>query len=358
MEWKSRTDHGASEQGSVMLSALDLARRIDTGELTPADVVDLCAQDIEQRESEIGAFAHLDISQARRHAQSHAKALAAAPLRGLPVGIKDILDTADMPTAYGTSFYQGFRPHADAALVSMTKRAGGNVIGKTVSTPMAFLDPAHTRNPHNPAHTPGGSSSGSAAAVAAGMVPISIGTQTGGSVIRPAAYCGVAGYKPSYRILPTSGIKTFSWSLDTPGLFAAGVADVAFAAAAITGRALHTDDTAPRPLRVGLMRTHAWSEASPEMQAAVEKTAALLEQAGAEMRDVELPPVMKEAYDIHGTLQNYEASRALAYDYDTHREKLSKLLRELLDSAGNITAEAYDNACRMSEAARQSSRKS
>src|SRR6185312_16291512 len=144
-------------------------------------------------------------------------------LRGLPVGFKDIYDTHDFPTAYGSKIYAGYRPRTDAALVAMARRAGVNIVGKTVSTEMAFLDPAGTRNPRNLAHTPGGSSSGSAAAVAAGMLPITFGTQTGGSVIRPAAYCGVAGFKPSYKLLPTIGMKCFSWSLDTVGLFAAGV---------------------------------------------------------------------------------------------------------------------------------------
>ena len=179
------------------------------------------------------------------HAQSAAKMLAASPLRGLPLAFKDIFDTADMPTAYGTPIYDGHRPRADAALVAMARRAGANIVGKTVTTPFAFLDPARTKNPRNPAHTPGGSSSGSAAAVAAGMVPVAVGTQTGGSVIRPAAYCGVAGYKPSYRMLPTVGVKCFSWSLDTPGFFAASVADVAFAAGAISGRDLRVDLATP-----------------------------------------------------------------------------------------------------------------
>src|SRR4029079_761729 len=159
----------------------------------------------------------------------------------LPIGFKDIFDTADFPTCYGSKIYAGHQPRSDAALVAMTRRAGGIVIGKTVSTEMAFLDPAATRNPRNLAHTPGGSSSGSAAAIAAGMLPISVGTQTGGSVIRPAAFCGVAGFKPSFRLLPMVGVKPFSWSLDTAGVFGATVADTAFAAAAITGRDLRID---------------------------------------------------------------------------------------------------------------------
>src|SRR4029450_3607436 len=165
-----------------MLSALELAQQIETGALTARAVVDLCADAIAKREAEIGAFVALDIEAAR----ARADACATLPLRGLPVGVKDIYDTADLPTEYGSSIYAGHRPRADATIVALTRRAGGVLIGKTVSTEFASLEPARTRNPHNPPHTPGGSSSGSAAAVAAGMVPVALGSQTGGSVVRPA----------------------------------------------------------------------------------------------------------------------------------------------------------------------------
>ncbi len=151
----------------------------------------------------------------------------AGPLRGIAVGIKDIIDTADFPTEMGSPIYRGFRPRADAPVVMMLKQAGATIIGKTTTTAFAANDPTPTLNPHNHGHTPGGSSSGSAAAVAAGMIPLALGTQTGGSVIRPASFCGVAAIKPSFRLLPTVGVKCFSWTLDTVGLFAAGVEDLA-----------------------------------------------------------------------------------------------------------------------------------
>src|SRR5215475_5900250 len=247
-----------------MLSALDLARRIEAGELTPAAVLDKCAEVIAAREDAIGAFIALDVEGAQRRAQD--PAVAAGPLRGLPVGVKDILDTVDFPTGYGTTFHDGHRAASDAALVSMIRRAGGIIVGKTVTTELAHQRPGKTRNPHNPAHTPGGSSSGSAAAVA-------VGSQTGGSVIRPAAYCGVAGFKPSYKLLPTVGMKCFSWHLDTAGLFAAGVADVAFAAAAITGRDLRIDQSTPAAPKLLFLRTHIWNDASEDMRGAAETTA-------------------------------------------------------------------------------------
>lgn len=335
-----------------MLSALALAKRIDAGELAPAAVIDLCEQAIEQHEKDVGAFVALDIPRARMKARAAPAQLAISPLRGLPVGFKDIFDTADFPTSYGSKIYAGHRPRADAALVAMTRRAGGIIIGKTVSTEMAFLDPAATRNPRNLAHTPGGSSSGSAAAVAAGMLPIAVGTQTGGSVIRPAAFCGVAGFKPSFRMLPMVGVKVFSWSLDTAGVFGASVADTAFAAAAMTGRELRIDRHPPAAPSIGLMRTHIWDQASPAMQRAVEAAARAAEQAGAKVRDVALPPLLEDAHRIHATVQNYEAARALAFEYDNHRAELPKLMGDLLDNANAITAEAYDGARRVTKQAR------
>ena len=336
-----------------MLSALDLARRVETGELSPAAVVDLCAQAIAAREAEIGAFQVLDIDGARRTAQASADALRARPLRGLPVGIKDIFDTADFPTECGSSIYRGHRPASDAVVVSMVRRAGGLVLGKTVTTTFAHMHPGRTRNPVNPEHTPGGSSSGSAAAVAAGMLPIAFGTQTGGSVIRPAAFCGVAGFKPSYKLIPTVGAKCFSWHLDTVGLFAAGVADVAFAASAVTERDLRVDRRAPSPPRVAFARSHLWPDASAAMRAAVEATAAATARAGARVDDVELVPIIEEAWRLHPVIQDYEAYRALAFEYDRYRDQIPPVTRDLLDAAAAITADQYDAARRTARLARQ-----
>ena len=334
-----------------MLSALDLARRLEAGALTPAAAIDLCAQAIEAREAEIGAFASLDLAGARRQAQ--APGLAALPLRGLPVGVKDIFDTVDFATEFGSPIYKGNRPRQDAALVALVRRAGGLVLGKTVTTELAFLQPAKTRNPHDPARSPGGSSSGSAAGVAAGMFPIAIGSQTGGSVIRPAAYCGVAGFKPSYRLLPTPGIKHFSVYLDTAGLFAASVADVAYAAAAITGRDLRVDHGKPAAPRIGLARTHVWDDASAAMQDAVERAAKAAAAAGARVSEPAWPPLLRDAFMAHPTIQDYEAYRTLAFEYDRHRDALSPILREMLDKAAAITADDYDAARRTVKRARQ-----
>ena len=334
-----------------MLSALDLARRIEAGELTPRAAVALCAQAIAAREKDVGAFAVLDLDAARRAAE--APRLASTPLRGLPLAFKDIFDTADLPTQYGSPIYVGYRPRADATAVALTRRVGGNVIGKTVTTEFASLVPSATRNPHNLAHTPGGSSSGSAAAVAAAMVPIAFGTQTAGSIIRPAAFCGVTGFKPSYRLIPMVGVKDVAWHLDTAGLFGAGVADVAFAAAAILDRDLRVDRAAPAAPRIALVRTHLWGQASVAMQNAVDGAARIAQAAGAKVTDVTLPRQLEEAYAAQFIVQDYETFRACAFEYDRHRDRIGKQLREQLDRAAAISADAYDAARRSSRRARK-----
>ena len=337
--------------GEPALSALALAAAIESGGMTPGDVVDLCAQAIARQEPEIGAFAALDIAAARRAAR--ASGLQLAPLRGLPIGIKDIFDTVDLPTRYGSPIYAGHRPKADAALVSLVRRAGGLVLGKTVTTELASLQPAATRNPRHLAHTPGGSSSGSAAAVAAGMLPIGIGSQTAGSVIRPAAFCGIVGFKPSFRLLPTVGMKCFAWSLDTAGLFAASVADAAFAAAAITGRDLRIDRRASAAPSLALVRTHLWPQANADMQDALERAARAAEAAGARIRELALPPIFEAAMRAQVIIQDHEAYRALAYEFDQHHDQLAPLLRQQLANAAAIDFDSYDEARRTARRARQ-----
>jgi Asp-tRNA(Asn)/Glu-tRNA(Gln) amidotransferase A subunit family amidase len=336
-----------------MMHALELAQAISVGALTPQAVLASCADAIAAREPEIGAFAALDLEAAQRHAKISGARLADLPLRGLPVGVKDIIDTVDFATSYGSPIYAGHRPSTDAAIVSMVRRAGGILIGKTVSTPFAFLDPGKTRNPRNPAHTPGGSSSGSAAAVAAGMVPIALGTQTGGSIIRPASFCGVAGFKPSFRLLPTAGIKCFSWSLDTAGLFAASVADIAFAAAALSGRNLRIDQEAPLPLRIALVHTSTWNEATAAMQRAVETAGRAVAACGAQLIELVLPAIFDDAVSAFATIQSYEAWRAYAFEYDHYRDRLPPRLADLLDKAAAITPDDYDAARRVAKRARQ-----
>jgi Asp-tRNA(Asn)/Glu-tRNA(Gln) amidotransferase A subunit family amidase len=334
-----------------MLSALDLAARLEAGKLTPRVVIETCAEAIAAREKDISAFVTLDLAGARRAADD--PRVSSLPLRGLPVGFKDIFDTADLPTQYGSPVYANNRPAADATAVVMTREAGGIVIGKTVTTQFASLLPSATRNPRNLAHTPGGSSAGSAAAVAAGMVPLAFGTQTAGSVIRPAAFCGVAAFKPSYRLIPMVGVKDVAWHLDTAGLFGAGVADVAFAAAVILQRELRVDGAAPAAPRIAVARTHLWPKASPAMQQAVETAARTAAAAGAKVADLELSPIVEDAYEAQFTIQDYENIRSLAFEYERHRDRIDPLLRTQLDRAVAISADEYDAARRLASRARQ-----
>jgi Asp-tRNA(Asn)/Glu-tRNA(Gln) amidotransferase A subunit family amidase len=327
-----------------MLSIIDLIRRIDEGELTPAAAVGLARDAILRRDDEIRAFVTVD----------HAAAVGReGPLRGIAVGVKDIIDTADLPTENGSPIYSGWRPKADAPIVSLARRAGATILGKTATTPFAYLDPTQTRNPHRLDHTPGGSSSGSAAAVAAGLVPLAIGTQTGGSVIRPASYCGVAAIKPSYRVLPAVGIKTFSWSLDTPGLFAAGVADLAYALAAMTGRdEVRAATFGDARIRIGVVTQDFAGAAEAESVAALQAAVAAAERRGAVVRTVTLPTPLADAFLAHRPLQDFEARQALSWEFDRHRDLLPPLLRQLLEDAQSLTAKDYDAARRTAHRAR------
>lgn len=323
-----------------MQSFLALRAAIEAGRLTAEAAVAQSLEEIAAREAQIGAFEAL----APRDAALAAAARAGGPLAGIALGVKDIFDTHDLPTTYGSPVFAGHRPPVDAAVVAMARRAGATVVGKTVTTEYAFLQPGRTVNPHDPAHTPGGSSSGSAAAVAAGMIPAAIGTQTGGSVIRPASFCGVAGYKPSFRLVPATGMKTFSWSLDTVGFFAAGVADVAAFAAALTGRPLAVEPVDAPALRIGVYRGAIWQRASAAMRDAVERAAALAEAAGAQLAAADEPEALAAAREAHATVQNHEAARALAGDFALHAARLSPVLRETLEAGFAIAPEAYDRA--------------
>lgn len=328
-----------------MLSLLDLCARIDAGRLTPDGAVGLVREAIAAREPEVGALVCVDPAPV---------VPATGPLAGIAVGIKDIIDTADLPTRMGSPIYDGWRPRADAPVVSRLKSLGAVPLAKTTTTPFAFLDPTATRNPHHPGHTPGGSSAGSAAAVAAGMLPLALGTQTGGSVIRPAAFCGVVGVKPSFRLLPTVGVKCYSWALDTLGLFAASVSDAAHALALLADRpavARVSDGGAPR---IGLVRQEFCAAPDPEAEAALIRAARAAERAGAVVQDYALPARFGDAFAAHGTIQDYEARQALAWEYAAHRDALPPRLRAALDAAQAIETAAYDSARRTAHHARRS----
>ncbi len=335
-----------------MLRALDLAEGIDAGDLRASTVIEMAAEAIAECEGELQAFEHLALDMLRLNAP---RTSPQEGLYGLPVALKDIIDTATMPTRYGSPIYATAQPIADATVVRMILKASGMILGKTVTTELAYLDPPRTRNPHNSRHTPGGSSSGSAAAVASGMVPLALGTQTGGSIIRPAAYCGVAAMKPSFRLLPTVGVKAFAWTLDTLGVFGARVSDVAFGLSAITARALRVDGRAPGTPRFGVFRQSFAGPVAPEAEEALTIVIAALERAGAIVVDVADPQPLAEGHAAHGIINDYEGALSLAWERDTHRHLMSAILLEALERGDGHSVDAYDAARGAAKRARRAS---
>jgi Asp-tRNA(Asn)/Glu-tRNA(Gln) amidotransferase A subunit family amidase len=318
-----------------MLSLAEFQRRIKSGDLSAAAAMAQSLEAIDAHEQTIGAF----VCRAE-----NPRAQNAGPLRGITVGIKDIIDTAELPTEMGSPIYKGWQPRADAPVVAMLKAAGATIAGKTTTTAFASVDPTATLNPRNGDHTPGGSSSGSAAAVAAGMIPLALGTQTGGSVIRPASFCGVAAIKPSFRLLPTVGVKCYSWTLDTVGLFAAGVEDLACGLSAMTNRPELLPGAALQTPRIGVVTQD--FAGSPETAGgeALRIAASAAERAGAHVAHLALPEISAEAWRAQPTLQEFEAHQALAWEYQTHREAMPPLLGAKLDETVGILPAAYDEA--------------
>ena len=257
------------------LTAIEALSRIRAGTLTSEALVAACLRRIEERESTVGAWNFLSPEQALDAARGSDKAASDGPLRGLPVAVKDIFDTADMPTAYGSPIYEGYRPPFDASSVALARAAGGVILGKTVSTEFAYFKPGKTANPHNPAHTPGGSSSGSAAAVADFMTPLAFGSQTVGSIIRPASYCGVVGYKPSYSLIDRTGVRPLADTFDTVGVLTRSVSDAAYFVSVLSRRpTLRLDGELEAPPSIGVCRTHEWPAADED--AGVEVLAVVL----------------------------------------------------------------------------------
>jgi amidase len=324
------------------LSAAAAGALIAAGKATARELVETCLLRVEAREPTVGAWAWLDPEQALAEADARDRETPRGPLHGVPVGIKDIMDTADMPTEHGSPIYRGNRPPADAAVVAALRAAGAIVLGKTVTTEFAAFHPGKTAHPLNPAHTPGGSSSGSAAAVADFMVPLSLGTQTMGSVIRPAAFCGVIGYKPSFGTFPRAGVKPSSDSVDTVGLFARALDDVVLLSAALTGGLPEDfDGSLGRPPRIGLFRGPHWSKAEPAAAAHLEDAARTLAAAGASVVEISAPPILADAFEAHRTIVVYEMARALGHEWRVHRDRISPALAELLASGAQCPFARY-----------------
>ncbi|HXO01972.1 MAG TPA: amidase [Stellaceae bacterium] len=326
------------------LSAVEMAGRIEAGTLTAEAVVQSCLNRIAEREPVVRAWAHVAADEALAAARA---ASPASLMKGVPFGIKDIFDTADMPTGYGSPIYTGCRPSFTASAATLPRAAGGVLLGKTVTTEFANRHPGPTANPHNPGFSPGGSSSGSAAAVADFMVPLAIGTQTGGSVIRPAAYCGVVGFKPSFNMFAPAGMHPNTETLDTIGIMARSVADIALFRAAIMAISYEKPAMPERAPRLALCRTPHWDSAKAEGKAVLEEAARRLAAAGAEMVEAELPNACGAVSDIQNRHSYFEAPRNHAPERYRHEALLSPALRQGRIAGGlKLTLEEFRAAWR------------
>ncbi len=324
-------------------SATDLAAAIRAGDVRSEDVVAATLERIADREGTLSAWAHLDPDLALEQARARDAEAPRGALHGVPVGVKDIIDTADQPTACGSPIYEGRRPASDATVVSRLRDAGAVIVGKTVTTEFALFHPGPTVNPHDPSRTPGGSSSGSAAAVGAGTILLALGTQTAGSVVRPASFCGVIGAKPTLGAVPTDGVKAVSHTLDTVGVFATSTADAALALGVMAADAdrFRPSDLDDR-VRIGLCRTHEWDRLEPATQRTVEAAAERL-AGDLDVVEVELPAEFAGLVAAQMTIMGTEAARLLGPERREHPDRLSDQLRDYLD-AGAALADVYDDA--------------
>jgi len=342
------------------LSAFEAARLIRDGVISSEQLIEACLARVREVDEQVQAWTFLDpdyaLAQARAADEWRQSGRPTGPLHGVPVGVKDIFDTADMPTECGSVLYVGRTPSRDAAAVSLLRAAGAVIMGKTVTTEFAYFAPGKTRNPHNPEHTPGGSSSGSAAAVAAEMVPLALGSQTNGSTIRPAAFCGVVGFKPTHGLISRHGVLTLSRTLDHVGLFARTIEDIALLAEQLTGYDERDPDTRPRarisfaevaaeepPLEpmFAFVKTPYWERADDETK---EGFAELIENLGDRVEEVELFPSAVEAWEWHRIIMEAEMAANLEREYDKGRDRLSEPLQKLLERGREVRALDYQRA--------------
>lgn len=336
-------------------SAQTLASLVASGQLTAEESVQASLDRIAAQDAEIEAWVYLDSERALEEArQVDCSPARRGPLAGVPIGVKDVIDVASMPTAYGTRLYRGCKPARDASCVALARASGAVVVGKTVTTEFAYRLPGRTRNPHGDDRTPGGSSSGSAAAVAAGMVPLAFGTQTAGSVIRPASFCGVVGYKPSYGLISRAGVWWLAESLDTVGALATSVCDAGLLVGASAGLPeLAARSPIGRPPRIAVCRTGSWELAQPAARNALALVASVLETSGATVVDAD-PPLRFEALaESHATIVAFEAARVLAHENNTAPGMLSPQLRQLIGAGFSCPRSMYEAALRFAEQARR-----
>ena len=342
-----------ARRGLNELTVTEIVAKIAAGEMTCEAVTRDCIERIITREPVVKAWVKFNPELALAQAHALDREPRRGALHGVPIGIKDVIDTFDMPTEMGSPIYRGHRPTADAACVALLRRAGAVILGKTATCELAGMAPAATTNPHDPAHTPGGSSSGSAAAVADVMVPAALGTQTGGSVLRPSSFCGVFGYKPTYNTFNKAGLKPAAESIDTIGWIARSIEDIALLTAVLgmdEPQPLRSISAAPR---IGLCRTELWDAAQPETKNAVENAAAALSEAGAVVRDIDLPGEFTGLPALaRGTINHFERAACMAFEWDNHRGALSPQMRRYIENGLKTSRVDYVAAWRRVEQCR------
>jgi len=339
------------------LSAIEAARLIREGTISSEQYVGACLARVRETDARIEAWAFLDpdhaLAQARAADQYRLSGQPIGPLHGIPVGIKDIIDTADMPTENGSPLHAGRTPSRDAAVVTLLRCAGAVIMGKTVTTEFACGAAGKTRNPHDAAYSPGGSSSGSAAAVAAGMVPLALGSQTGGSTVRPASYCGVYGLKPTRGLIPRHGMSRVAQTLDTVGLFARTLDDVALllescvaydegefesSPRAQTAYGAIAADDPPIPPMLGFVKTPHWNRLTDDAKDAF---AELVERLGDRVEEVELSSAIEQAWEWHAIIMESEVAVNLSREWDKGRARLSERLRGRIERGRTHPAARY-----------------
>jgi Asp-tRNA(Asn)/Glu-tRNA(Gln) amidotransferase A subunit family amidase len=330
--------------GLNLLTAVELSEKIASGQTTSVAIVQDCLNRIKARDPEIRGWAHVEPDLALRQARACDESPRRSPLHGIPIGIKDIFDTYDMPTSYGSSIYKNFQPTMDTALVGLMRRAGMVILGKCRTTEFASPVPVGVRNPHDFARSPGVSSSGSAAAVADFMVPLTLGSQTGGSTILPAAFCGVVGYKSSLTGLDRGGVRHLRPTLDTMGLFARSVADIAALRSVLTGVKSERPASSLKDVRIGVCRTPSWDQAQPETVKALDTATHKLAAAGAKMRDAEMPVIFDRINQSFNVISGVEALRAMAAEARDHLATMNHWIKDSLTAASKHDQGVYDKA--------------
>jgi Asp-tRNA(Asn)/Glu-tRNA(Gln) amidotransferase A subunit family amidase len=334
------------------LTACDALELMRARKLSAVELLASCLRRIDALEDKIGAWTYIDRDGAVASAKAIDDSGATGALRGIPIGVKDVIDTADMPTRYGSPIFEGWRPRTDAACVAIAREEGAVIVGKTVTQAFACGTTVKTANPLNIMHTSGGSSSGSVAAVAAKMVPLAFGTQSASSLIRPASYTGLVGMRPSFGLLSVAGFKYFNGSFDTIGLLGRSVDDVELLWTSQLGAAFTRGTRPARALKIGICRPPWLDRASPAAHEAIDKAERVFAQAGATVSEIVLPESYAGLVEAHEKTQEFEAARSYAHEYRHNREQLDVRVRGILERGYQLPVETYIELLARAQAAR------